>query len=59
MGNRLPNVLTGLFPARERAFDYSAHKGAIVLLADQHVHQPGKPMSAIPEATGPSTRKSK
>ncbi|MGW0710512.1 IS110 family transposase [Streptomyces sp. NPDC002643] len=32
MINRLRDVLTGVFPALERAFDYSAHKGAIVLL---------------------------
>lgn len=30
--NRLRDVLTGIFPALERAFDYSAHKGAVVLL---------------------------
>ncbi|MCI2424386.1 IS110 family transposase [Saccharopolyspora sp. K220] len=30
--NRLRDVLTGIFPALERAFDYSAHKGALVLL---------------------------
>lgn len=33
MINRLRDVLTGVFPALERAFDYSAHKGALVLLA--------------------------
>ncbi|MFD4605533.1 IS110 family transposase [Streptomyces sp. NPDC058464] len=32
MINRLRDVLTGIFPALERAFDYSAHKGAMVLL---------------------------
>ncbi|TDC27461.1 IS110 family transposase [Streptomyces sp. 8K308] len=32
MLNRLRDVLTGVFPAPERAFDYSAHKGALVLL---------------------------
>ncbi|ROR35407.1 IS110 family transposase [Kitasatospora cineracea] len=32
MINRLRDVLTGIFPALERAFDYSAHKGALVLL---------------------------
>lgn len=32
MINRLRDVLTGMFPALERAFDYSAHKGALVLL---------------------------
>ncbi|BBJ44512.1 IS110 family transposase [Streptomyces antimycoticus] len=32
MINRLRDVLTGVFPAVERAFDYSAHKGALVLL---------------------------
>ncbi|MFG3227374.1 IS110 family transposase, partial [Kitasatospora sp. NPDC048194] len=32
MINRLRDVLTGIFPALERAFDYSCHKGALVLL---------------------------
>ncbi|MER6086409.1 IS110 family transposase [Streptomyces sp. NPDC001833] len=32
MVNRLRDVLTGIFPALERAFDYSSHKGALVLL---------------------------
>ncbi|MET8249247.1 IS110 family transposase, partial [Streptomyces sp. NPDC005202] len=32
MINRLRDVPTGVFPALERAFDYSAHKGALVLL---------------------------
>ncbi|MCX4740791.1 IS110 family RNA-guided transposase [Streptomyces antibioticus] len=32
MINRLRDVLTGIFPVLERAFDYSAHKGALVLL---------------------------
>ncbi|MCD0486280.1 IS110 family transposase [Streptacidiphilus sp. ASG 303] len=32
MVNRLRDTLTGIFPALERAFDYSAHKGALVLL---------------------------
>lgn len=32
MINRLRDVLTGIFPALERAFDYSDHKGALVLL---------------------------
>ncbi|MFF9122638.1 hypothetical protein ACF09J_04935 [Streptomyces sp. NPDC014889] len=32
--NRLRDVLTGMFPALERAFDYSARKGALVLLSD-------------------------
>ncbi|MGW7527960.1 IS110 family transposase [Streptomyces sp. NPDC054783] len=32
MLNRLKDVLTGMFPALERALDYSAHKGALVLL---------------------------
>ncbi|MET7493863.1 IS110 family transposase [Streptomyces sp900116325] len=32
MINRFRDVLTGAFPALERAFDYSAHKGALVLL---------------------------
>ncbi|MET8832287.1 IS110 family transposase [Streptomyces sp. NPDC004610] len=30
--NRLRDVLTGIFPALERAFDYSSHKGALILL---------------------------
>ncbi|MGX1303309.1 transposase [Streptomyces albogriseolus] len=30
--NRLRDLLTGMFPALERAFDYSARKGALVLL---------------------------
>ncbi|MEW2625777.1 IS110 family transposase [Streptomyces sp. NPDC048106] len=32
MINRLRDVLTGVFPALERAFDYSNHKGALTLL---------------------------
>lgn len=32
MINRLRDVLTGVFPALERAFDYSTRKGALVLL---------------------------
>ncbi|MCX5285440.1 IS110 family transposase [Streptomyces sp. NBC_00198] len=32
MINRLRDVLTGVFPALEQAFDYSAHKGALILL---------------------------
>ncbi|WP_328393367.1 IS110 family transposase [Nocardia sp. NBC_00416] len=32
MINRLRDVLTSIFPALERAFDYSSHKGALVLL---------------------------
>ncbi|MEE1837526.1 IS110 family transposase [Streptomyces sp. SP17KL33] len=32
MINRLRDVLTGVFPALERSFDYSNHKGALVLL---------------------------
>ncbi|MFI5534148.1 IS110 family transposase [Kitasatospora sp. NPDC051853] len=32
MINRLRDVLTGVFPALERVFDYSAHRGALVLL---------------------------
>ncbi|MEU5525303.1 IS110 family transposase [Streptomyces sp. NPDC047860] len=32
MINRLRDVLTGVFPALEGAFDYSSHKGALVLL---------------------------
>ncbi|AYV32195.1 Transposase IS116/IS110/IS902 family protein [Streptomyces sp. ADI95-16] len=32
MINRLRDILTGVFPALERAFDYSSHKGALVLL---------------------------
>ncbi|MFE9613833.1 IS110 family transposase [Streptomyces sp. NPDC006012] len=34
MINRLRDVLTGIFPALERAFDDSAHKGALVRLTD-------------------------
>ncbi|MCX4631300.1 IS110 family transposase [Streptomyces sp. NBC_01443] len=33
MINRLRDVPTGVFPALERAFDYSGHKGALVLPA--------------------------
>ncbi|MET8959757.1 IS110 family transposase [Streptomyces sp. NPDC004074] len=33
MLNRLRDVLTGIFPALERAFDYADHKGALILLA--------------------------
>ncbi len=32
MINRLRDVLTGIFPALERVFDYANHKGALVLL---------------------------
>lgn len=32
MINRLRDTLTGVFPALERAFDYSSRKGALVLL---------------------------
>ena len=32
MINRLRDILTGVFPALERAFDYSSSKGALVLL---------------------------
>jgi len=32
MINRLRDVLTGMFPALERAFDYGNHKGALILL---------------------------
>jgi transposase len=32
MINRLRDTLTGIFPALERAFDYSAQRGALVLL---------------------------
>jgi hypothetical protein len=32
MINRLRDVLSGVFPALERAFDYSDHKGALILL---------------------------
>lgn len=32
MINRLRDILTGVFPALERVFDYSSHKGALVLL---------------------------
>ncbi|MFJ6629985.1 IS110 family transposase [Streptomyces sp. NPDC091376] len=30
--NRLRDVLTGIFPALERAFEYADHKGALILL---------------------------
>ncbi|MGI5380483.1 IS110 family transposase [Streptomyces sp. CA-251387] len=30
--NRLRDMLTGIFPALERAFDYADHKGALILL---------------------------
>lgn len=33
MLNRLRDMLTGIFPALERAFDYSDHKGALILLS--------------------------
>lgn len=33
MINRLRDLLTSVFPALERAFDYSSHKGALVLLS--------------------------
>ncbi|MFI5610563.1 IS110 family transposase [Amycolatopsis sp. NPDC051903] len=33
MINRVRDVLTGISPALEQAFDYSAHKGALVLLS--------------------------
>jgi hypothetical protein len=33
MLNRLRDVLTGIFPALERAFGYADHKGALILLA--------------------------
>lgn len=32
MVNRLRDVLAGIFPALERAFDWSASKGALTLL---------------------------
>jgi transposase len=32
MINRLRDVMTGVFPALERAFDYSHHRGALILL---------------------------
>ena len=34
MINRLRDVLTSVFPTLERAFDYSSHKGALVLLTE-------------------------
>ncbi|MFJ8314286.1 MULTISPECIES: IS110 family transposase [unclassified Streptomyces] len=37
--NRLRDVLTGVFPALERAFDYSNHKGALVLLTSYQTPQ--------------------
>ena len=33
MTNRLRDVLTGVFPALERSFGYSNHKGALVLVS--------------------------
>jgi transposase len=33
MINRLRDLMTSVFPGLERAFDYSAHKGALVLLS--------------------------
>ncbi|WP_338703474.1 IS110 family transposase [Streptomyces sp. Q6] len=39
MINRLRDVLTGVFPALERAFDYSSHKGALVLLTGYQTPQ--------------------
>jgi transposase len=33
MINRLRDLMTGVFPSLERAVDYSAHKGALVLLS--------------------------
>ncbi|QGN34971.1 IS110 family transposase [Microlunatus sp. Gsoil 973] len=35
--NRLRDVLTGVFPALERAFDYSSHQGAVVLLTGYQI----------------------
>src|SRR5262249_11574964 len=32
MINRLRDLMTSVFPSLERAFDYSAHKGALILL---------------------------
>ena len=32
MINRLRDLMTSVFPSLERAFDYSSHKGALVLL---------------------------
>ncbi|MFD6081761.1 IS110 family transposase [Streptomyces hydrogenans] len=40
MINRLRDVLTGIFPALERAFDYSGHKGALVLLTGYQTPAP-------------------
>ncbi|GAQ51599.1 MULTISPECIES: IS110 family transposase [Streptomyces] len=37
MINRLRDVLSGAFPALERAFDYSAHKGALILLTGYQI----------------------
>jgi transposase len=34
MINRLRDVLTSVFPTLEQAFDYSSHKGALVLLSE-------------------------
>jgi hypothetical protein len=32
MINRMRDLMTSVFPSLERAFDYSSHKGALVLL---------------------------
>lgn len=40
MTNRLRDVLTGVFPALERSFDYSNHKGALVLLTGYQTPAP-------------------
>ncbi|MGW2721618.1 IS110 family transposase [Streptomyces sp. NPDC001492] len=37
MINRLRDVLSGIFPAVERAFDYSDHKGALILLTGYQI----------------------
>jgi transposase len=34
MINRLRDVLTSIFPTLEQAFDYSSHKGALILLSE-------------------------
>jgi transposase len=38
--NRLRDALSGVFPALERAFDYSSHKGALVLLTKSRLREP-------------------
>jgi hypothetical protein len=46
MINRLRDVLTSVFPALEREFDYSSCKGALVLLTGYAC--PGRLQPALP-----------